>query len=319
MKHIKFIIFKNMKRKYLPFLILPFIVFGFLLSIPLGVSATSENIGICHRTNAHQNPYGPKKQFVDDSSIFKNKGHDSHDGDIWFEGIDTDWGDIIEPFNYGENDEKYYEGKNWTSRGQEIWNNNCQIPELPPIEYCIWDATLLPDDPRCVVCEWDETLLADDDRCVVCPWDDTLLADDDRCVVCPWDDTLLADDDRCVVCPWDDTLLADDDRCVVCLWDDTLLAGDPECVEPGDEEPETPEDPETPEEPEEEEDEEPVVEEDTPDVLGEKDEPTEEIEEVGVVLGETGASSNIFVYIIQSVLSLSTILSGIFFSKKYIM
>jgi len=44
-----------------------------------------------------------------------------------------------------------------------------------------------------------------------------------------------------------------------------------------------------------------------------------EIEEVGVVLGETGASSNIFVYIIQSVLSLSTILSGIFFSKKYIM
>ncbi len=33
----------------------------------------------------------------------------------------------------------------------------------------------------------------------------------------------------------------------------------------------------------------------------------------------TGSTSNLLVYIVQSVLSLSTILSGIFFSKKYIM
>jgi hypothetical protein len=69
------------------------------------------------------------------------------------------------------------------------------------------------------------------------------------------------------------------------------------------EEPETPEDPETP------------AEEDTPDVLGESTGP----EEVGVVLAETGATSNILVYVIQAILTLSTIFSGIFFSKKYIM
>jgi hypothetical protein len=63
-----------------------------------------------------------------------------------------------------------------------------------------------------------------------------------------------------------------------------------------------PEDPETPEE-------------DTPDVLGESD----EIEGVGVVLAETGATSNILVYVTQAILTLSTIFSGIFFSKKYIM
>jgi hypothetical protein len=49
--------------------------------------------------------------------------------------------------------------------------------------------------------------------------------------------------------------------------------------------------------------------------LGESD----EVEEVGVVLAETGATSNILVYVIQAILTLSTIFSGIFFSKKYIM
>ena len=74
------------------------------------------------------------------------------------------------------------------------------------------------------------------------------------------------------------------------------------------------------EEEEEVEEEEEEEEEENGDILGEKDEvKKEEIEEVGVVLAETGSGSNIFVYIIQSLLSLSTILSGFFFSKKYIM
>lgn len=52
--------------------------------------------------------------------------------------------------------------------------------------------------------------------------------------------------------------------------------------------------------------------EDEEEVLGEKD-------KVEVVLTETGASSNIFVYVIQALLTVSTLLSGIFFSKKHIM
>jgi hypothetical protein len=64
-----------------------------------------------------------------------------------------------------------------------------------------------------------------------------------------------------------------------------------------------------------------IVEDDEGDVLGEEDEVKveEEIEEIGVVLAETGSGSNIFVYVIQTLLTLSTLLSGIFFSKKYIM
>lgn len=65
--------------------------------------------------------------------------------------------------------------------------------------------------------------------------------------------------------------------------------------------------------------EEDTTDDDTPEVLGESDEATDEVEEVGVVLAETGATSNILVYIVQAILTLSTIFSGIFFSKKYIM
>lgn len=38
-----------------------------------------------------------------------------------------------------------------------------------------------------------------------------------------------------------------------------------------------------------------------------------------VVLAETGSTNSMFVYIVQAILTVSTILSGIFFSKKYIM
>jgi hypothetical protein len=65
--------------------------------------------------------------------------------------------------------------------------------------------------------------------------------------------------------------------------------------------------------------EEDTTQEDTPEVAGVSDQAIAEVEEVGVVLAETGATSNILVYVIQAILTLSTIFSGIFFSKKYIM
>jgi len=312
MKHIKFIIFKNMKVKYLPFLILPFIVFGIVLSSSLGVRAQQyhpdHKIDICHATSSFTNPYTTNN--VDKNSTVG--GHGDHTGQLWYEGITTkDWGDIIPPFDYiecpSEKDdytqeycetddsckqgnkcaapiEGTYPGLNWPE-GQTIWENDCKATEY---ENC--------DEEIAIEGSWTDWMTYDED---------TLY----KKLVTKYYDY------------YDQTYLCREET--EREFKEIETPEEPE--EPEEPEtPETPEEPETPveEEPEEEEpeEEEPVVVvEDTPEVLGEKDEPTEEIEEVGVVLGETGASSNIFVYIIQSVLSLSTILSGIFFSKKYIM
>lgn len=59
--------------------------------------------------------------------------------------------------------------------------------------------------------------------------------------------------------------------------------------------------------------------EDEPEVLGTEDKAPEKVAEVAVVLAETGSTNNMFVYVVQAILTVSTILSGIFFSKKYIM
>ncbi|MEA3322835.1 MAG: hypothetical protein U9Q12_01295, partial [Patescibacteria group bacterium] len=110
----------------------------FTLFVPMCVS--SKKVEICHRTNAHNNPYGPKKQKVSVASIFGHNGHDSHNGPVWFSGIDEKWGDIIPPFDYWGG---HYDGKNWNSEGQEIWENNCNVPGSITI---IKDAQ--PDDEQ---------------------------------------------------------------------------------------------------------------------------------------------------------------------------
>jgi uncharacterized repeat protein (TIGR01451 family) len=77
-----------------------------------------DKITICHATGSDSNPYVQIQ--VDDDSIFKENGHDSHPNDI------------IPPFDYVENDEtKHYPGKNWDARGQTIWLNGCEIPPPP--------------------------------------------------------------------------------------------------------------------------------------------------------------------------------------------
>lgn len=116
-----------MKDKLLSFLVLPSIMFALFLAFsPVGrVEAQAEkNREICHATSAHSNPYGHKKEYVDDDSIVGDSGHDGHNGPVWFEGITESWGDIIKPFDYG--DGQHYAGKNWTTEGQAIFNNNCQ-------------------------------------------------------------------------------------------------------------------------------------------------------------------------------------------------
>jgi uncharacterized repeat protein (TIGR01451 family) len=94
-------------------------------------------INICHRNhstdNSHTNPYVPSHP----SKIADVQGHDGHDGPIWFPGITVAWGDIIPPFYYlAGTSPGYYVGKNWTTVGELIYNNGCEIPQTGTIHIC---------------------------------------------------------------------------------------------------------------------------------------------------------------------------------------
>jgi len=76
------------------------------------------HVTICHSTSSKNNPYITNSP----SANGDVSGHDDHDGGVF----PTDpWGDIIPPFAY---DGGNYPGKNWTTQGQAIWNNGCNVP-----------------------------------------------------------------------------------------------------------------------------------------------------------------------------------------------
>lgn len=83
-----------------------------------------DKIDICHATGSNANPYTSANA----DQTADAGGHDGHDGPVWFSGITVSWGDIIPPFNY---DGGSYPGKNWTSDGQAILANGCNIPTAP--------------------------------------------------------------------------------------------------------------------------------------------------------------------------------------------
>ncbi|MFA5024974.1 MAG: choice-of-anchor K domain-containing protein [Candidatus Shapirobacteria bacterium] len=79
-------------------------------------------IDICHASDSHSNPYivnQPNKS--GDVS-----GHANHTGPIWYPGITVSWGDIIPPFAYIGGT---FPGLNWTTEGQAIYNNDCNLPK----------------------------------------------------------------------------------------------------------------------------------------------------------------------------------------------
>lgn len=96
---------------------------------PVNPSQTGD-ITICHATNSDTNPY--VQETVDQDAADNNLGNDngngdhySHTGPIWndtFKQNKTAWGDIIPPI-IGETT-----GLNWTSEGQAIYYNGCNIP-----------------------------------------------------------------------------------------------------------------------------------------------------------------------------------------------
>lgn len=96
---------------------------------PAFADGTSK-IVICHRTNSASNPY--IQSSVNESSANGSGGKSDHftqhTGPIFTNDMtnQSNWGDIIPPIIGSHN------GLNWTSEGQAIYNNACQIP-LPSI------------------------------------------------------------------------------------------------------------------------------------------------------------------------------------------
>ncbi len=72
------------------------------------------------------------------------RGHLNHTGPIY---PADGWGDIIPPFDYpsGWRHTAHYDGMNWTSAGQAIWRNGCQVPSAPvavqPVDPTVTEAS----------------------------------------------------------------------------------------------------------------------------------------------------------------------------------
>jgi hypothetical protein len=120
---------RSVLKSKIRFNTLPILVIGALVMAMImpsaGIADKPETVTICHATNSNSNPYNVQNP----SRTADVGGHDGHNGPIWFDGIEVDWGDIIPPFDY---DDGSYPGKNWTTDGQAIWNNSCNIPDAPP-------------------------------------------------------------------------------------------------------------------------------------------------------------------------------------------
>lgn len=83
-----------------------------------------QRVSLCHQTGDPSDPYDEETATV--TSIFEF--HSFEDLLAFVLGA-TEWGDIIPPFDFGENAE--FEGLNWDAEGQAIFFNNCEIPEDP--------------------------------------------------------------------------------------------------------------------------------------------------------------------------------------------
>ncbi len=111
----------------------PFIALAAVALVGVGPTLATEGdphkVTICHATHSETNPY--VEITVDHAAVDgeKNNDHSHHTGPIWYPGAKADgvdWGDIIPPV------EGVNPGQNWTEEGEDLWENDCQIPDEPP-------------------------------------------------------------------------------------------------------------------------------------------------------------------------------------------
>jgi len=343
-------------RIFASFLLVFSLTFGLFISLsPSGVEAEAHSkdhkIDICNRTDSHTNQY--IKINVDKNSTVQ--GHNTHNGPIWYQGIVDKWGDIIPPFEYEEcppNGSKEYDedncilpgytceqgnkcamplsagtypGINWTTYGQAIWENNCNIPnengeykECSETTKSIGEWSNWKLDPEDSYREYRERTISQldsKDNSIVCStkvekqYRDVEYEEYEECSVTTesmgeWSNWIvdLSDESRFVRERLVSNLDSKNSELVcstkvekeykdreLCEWETATYADDPLCLPTGDE--------------------------DEGDVQG----VTTEVEDTTtVVLSATAAGDRSIVYLIQSLLMLVTGISLIYVGKEYL-
>lgn len=86
-------------------------------------------VTICHASDSNTNPYVTETPDIENDGSLSG-GHLNHTGPIWnptLKASHIQWGDIIPPYTDGS---FVYPGMNWTTDGQTIYNNGCNLPTL---------------------------------------------------------------------------------------------------------------------------------------------------------------------------------------------
>lgn len=116
-----------------------------LLASPV-LSDPPETVTICHASSSNSNPYIVQNPSADGDV----SGHDGHNGGVY---PADPWGDIIPPFDF---DDDSYPGKNWTTEGQAIYNNECSIPNGSPTPTPTPTSTPTPTPTPTPFCDEEE-------------------------------------------------------------------------------------------------------------------------------------------------------------------
>jgi hypothetical protein len=110
----------------------------------LAKPVVQEKVRICHATSSPDNPYVSEEPAVGNNGDLHG-GHLDHTGPVY---PAADWGDIIPPYNYVDDngETQTFPGYNWSPEGQAIWQNGCEplpppLPErLTPVLECVEDT-----------------------------------------------------------------------------------------------------------------------------------------------------------------------------------
>jgi hypothetical protein len=99
----------------------------------LATAPVGHTVPLCHANSDEKNPYILENPDISQVGYLGDtSGHASHANDgVWYPGAKGDkfnWGDIIPPYDYkpdAETPNFHYNGLNWTTEGQAIFNNGC--------------------------------------------------------------------------------------------------------------------------------------------------------------------------------------------------